>query len=102
MSVLMFYELWFFDSFIEPQSPVINDFNEARLIHTIEANNPNLTKEYRKKLKMKDHLLIKPLVFKSPEQIEKEKSDKEKQRVKAIESMFDPALLQKLKLKKDK
>ncbi|HAW2200188.1 TPA: hypothetical protein JLO99_002713 [Escherichia coli] len=99
---MTFYELWFFDSFIEPQSPVINDFHAARLIHTIEANNPNLTKEYRKKLKMKDHMLIKDHVFKSPEQLEKDKADKEKQRVKAIESMFDPALLQKLKLKKDK
>lgn len=102
MSVMMYYELWFFDSFIEPQSPVYNDFYQARLIHTIEANNPNLTKEYRKKLNMKDHQLIKYSVFKSQEEIEKEKEQQEIKRKKAIESMFDPALLDKVKLRKTK
>ncbi|MBA7770947.1 hypothetical protein HV339_07600 [Enterobacter sp. RHBSTW-00974] len=95
---MMYYELWFFDSFIEPQGPVYNDFYQARLVHTIEANNPNLTKEYRKKLNMKDHLLIKDSVFKSQEEIEKEKEQQELKRKKAVESMFDPALLGKVRI----
>ncbi|HEJ0934935.1 TPA: hypothetical protein SLS77_000559 [Escherichia coli] len=51
---------------------------------------------------MKDHLLIKDSVFKSQEEIEKEKEQQELKRKKAVESMFDPALLDKVRLKQQK
>ena len=51
---------------------------------------------------MKDHQLIKDSVFKSQEEIEKEKEQQEIKRKKAIESMFDPALLDNVKLRKTK
>ncbi|MFO3752963.1 hypothetical protein [Citrobacter freundii] len=75
----------------------MNDFYQARLVHTIEANNPNLTKEYRKKLKMKDHYLIKDKVFKSEEDLAREREKAEEAKRKNLESLFDPKQLEKMK-----
>lgn len=77
MSLREFYELWFFDTYIEPQSPILNDFYQARLTHTIFANNPNLTSDGRKKLNMKDFYMIKEKVFKSKDEIEQERKEAE-------------------------
>ncbi|GJG71066.1 hypothetical protein NIHE100087_15480 [Enterobacter hormaechei] len=97
MSLREFYELWFFDTYIEPQSPILNDFYQARLTHTIFANNPNLTSDGRKKLNMKDFYMIKEKVFKSNEEIEQERKEAEEANREKILSMYDPKLIAKAK-----
>lgn len=92
-----FYELWLFETFIEPQGPIMDDFYQARLTHSIFANNPNLTKEGRKKLNMKDFYMIKDKVFKSKEELEQERKKAEEANRIKMESMFDPKLLEKAK-----
>ncbi|AIA41913.1 TPA: hypothetical protein MH611_01485 [Klebsiella pneumoniae] len=71
MSMKEFYMVYLFDTFIEPQGPVMNDFYQARLAHSVIASNPNLTAEGRKKINMKDFYLLKDKVFKSPEELKK-------------------------------
>lgn len=97
MSLRELYELWFFDTYIEPQSPILNDFYQARLTHTIFANNPNLTSDGRKKLNMKDFYMIKEKVFKSNEEIEQERKEAEEANREKILSMYDPKLIAKAK-----
>lgn len=97
MSLREFYELWFFDTYIEPQSPILNDFYQARLTHTIFANNPNLTSDGRKKLNIKDFYMIKEKVFKSNEEIEQERKEAEEANREKILSMYDPKLIAKAK-----
>lgn len=97
MSLREFYELWFFDTYIEPQSPILNDFYQARLTHTIFANNPNLTSDGRKKLNMKDFYMIKEKVFKSIDEIEQERKEAEEANREKILSMYDPKLIAKAK-----
>lgn len=97
MSLREFYELWFFDTYIEPQSPILNDFYQARLTHTIFANNPNLTSDGRKKLNMKDFYMIKEKVFKSKDEIEQERKEAEEANREKILSMYDPKLIAKAK-----
>lgn len=92
-----FYELWLFETFIEPQGPVMNDFYQARITHSIFANNPNITKEGRKKLNMKEFYIIKDKVFKSEEELEKERQNAQEANRKNIESLFDPKQLEKMK-----
>ncbi|HCO0723961.1 TPA: hypothetical protein N7A76_003571, partial [Escherichia coli] len=66
------------------------------------VNNPNITKEGSKKLKMKDFLFIKDKVFKSPEELEEEQKKAAEANRKKIESLFDPAMLAKAKAKNRK
>ncbi|EKT3979542.1 hypothetical protein QEF67_000020 [Klebsiella aerogenes] len=99
MSLPEFYELWFFDTFIEPQGPQMDDFYQARLTHSIFANNPNLTKEGRKKLNMKDFYMMKEKVFKSKEELEQERKRIEEANKEKMKSMFDPKLLAKAQAK---
>lgn len=102
MPLCEFYELHFFESFIEPQGPVIDDFYQARLIHTINANNANMTKDGLKKLNIRDNYILKDKVFLSPEELEKERIKAEEARVKKIESLMDPKLLAKAKQMKNR
>ncbi|EPS9111471.1 TPA: hypothetical protein ACG5DL_001574 [Klebsiella pneumoniae] len=95
MSMKEFYMVYLFDTFIEPQGPVMNDFYQARLAHSVIASNPNLTAEGRKKINMKDFYLLKDKVFKSPEELQKEKQKEQERKRKALESMFEPELLAK-------
>lgn len=95
MSMKEFYMVYLFDTFIEPQGPVMNDFYQARLAHGVIASNPNLTAEGRKKINMKDFYLLKDKVFKSPEELQKEKQKEQERKRKALESMFEPELLAK-------
>lgn len=99
MPLREFYELWLFESFIEPQGPIMNDFYQARLTHTIFANNPNLTKEGRRKLNMKDFYMIKEKVFKSEEEQLEERRKAEEANLAKIESLYDPDLIAKAKAK---
>ncbi len=77
----------------------MDDFYQARLTHSIFANNPNLTKEGRKKLNMKDFYMMKEKVFKSKEELEQERKRIEEANKEKMKSMFDPKLLAKAQAK---
>lgn len=94
-----FYELWLFEMFLEPQSPVLNDFYQARLAQTVFSSNPNLTKEARSKYSMKDYILIKDKVFLSDEEQQQEREKAEEANKAKIESLFDPKLLERARAK---
>ena len=102
MSIKDFYELWIYETFIEPQGPAVNDLHQAHIAFSVFANNPNITKEGSKKLKLKDFMFIKDKVFKSPEELEEEQKKAAEANRKIMESMFDPKLLAKAKAKNRK
>ncbi len=77
----------------------MDDFYQARLTHSIFANNPNLTKEGRKKLNMKDFYMMKEKVFKSKEELEQERKRIEEANKEKMKSMFDPKLIAKAQAK---
>ncbi|MCK6891111.1 hypothetical protein [Enterobacter kobei] len=92
-----FYELWFFDTFVEPQGPVVQDYAQARLLYYINVNNPNITEKGIKKLNVKDFMKTQDKVFKSKEELEQERKKAEEANRIKMESMFDPKLLEKAK-----
>ncbi|WP_368287563.1 hypothetical protein AB2B46_15385 [Kluyvera intermedia] len=96
-----FYELWFFETYIEPQGPMIQDSFQAHLAYSAFVNNPNLKPDASKKIKLDDFRLIPKQVFLS----DKEKEDKRKKDEEAnkskIESLFDPDILARARAKAD-
>lgn len=97
MPITEFYELWFFDTFIEPQGPVMDDYYHAREIFTQHFNHPYQTKEARQKLNIKDFMRISEKVFKSAEELEQERIEAEEAEREKMLSMFDPELIKKAK-----
>lgn len=95
MDVPMFFELWLFDTYIEPQGPVMNDLYQARLAHTVKAYSTVLTDKGRKEMKLEDFFMMKGPVFKSPEELDRIKQQKLEQSKKAMESMMGPELMKK-------
>jgi len=95
MDIPMFFELWLFDTYIEPQGPVMNDLYQARLAHTVKAYSSVLSEKGRKEMKLEDFLMMKDTVFKSPEELERIKKQQAEQNKKAVEAMMGPALMAK-------
>ncbi|MDK2708847.1 hypothetical protein [Enterobacter cloacae] len=95
MDIPMFFELWLFDTYIEPQGPVMNDLYQARLAHTVKAYSSVLSEKGRKEMKLEDFLMLKDTVFKSPEELERIKKQQAEQNKKAVEAMMGPALMAK-------
>lgn len=98
MPVTMFYRLFIFDTYLEPQSPQFKDMQNAMLQYTLYMSSPGMTREAAKKIKPSQFQLIKEeKVFKTREELEEIERKKEEERKAAIMSMFDPALLERLK-----
>lgn len=98
MPVTMFYRLYIFDTYLEPQSPQFKDMQNAMLQYTLYMSSPGMTREAAKKIKPSQFQLIKEeKVFKTREELEEIERKKEEERKAAIMSMFDPALLERLK-----
>lgn len=97
-----FYELWFFETHIEPQGPIMQDYQQAHLAYSAFVNNPNLKQDSAKKYKIDDFRLIKDKVFLSEaEKEEKRIKDEEANKAK-IESLFEPDLLEKARARSEK
>ncbi|PEH74296.1 hypothetical protein CRM76_01225 [Edwardsiella tarda] len=98
MPVTMFYRLYIFDTYLEPQSPRFQDLQNAMMQYTIMTSSPNMTSELAKKIKPSQFQLIKDeTIFKSAEEL-REIEEKRKEEQKAnLMSMFDPALVERLK-----
>ncbi|EBK0477664.1 hypothetical protein Q9V03_000748 [Salmonella enterica] len=70
----------------------------AMLQYTLYMSSPGMTREAAKKIKPSQFQLIKEeKVFKTREELEEIERKKEEERKAAIMSMFDPALLERLK-----
>lgn len=93
LPVTEYWELYIFDSFIEPQGPQVDDFAKAQLLQTLWLTSPNMTKDSSRKIKIKDFMSIKPGedVFKSAAVLEAIEQDKKREQQKRmLDSITDP------------
>ncbi|HAK5372901.1 TPA: hypothetical protein H1V70_000125 [Salmonella enterica] len=98
MPISMFWKLYIFDTYLEPQSPQFHDMQNAMLQYTMYLTTPGVTREAAKKIKPSQFRLIKEeKVFKTKEELAEIARKKEEERKAAMMSMFDPTLLEKLK-----
>lgn len=95
----LFYKLQIFDTYLEPQSPFLDDLYQARMAYFMFLTSPNATSKNTKNLKPSQFLLNDPneTVFKTREQLEEIARKKEEERKASLLSMFDPELLGQLK-----
>lgn len=91
MPLPLFRSLELFDRFIEPSGIDVIDAMFARLHSTIYAASGHMSKEGLRKMKSSDFKLIRDeTIFKTPEQIEKEKKAKIKKQQDEILNMLSP------------
>lgn len=98
MPINLFWKLYVFDTFLEPQSPLFHDAQNAMLQYTMYMTAQGMTRDQAKKIKPSQFSMIKDdKVFKTDEELAEIARKKEEERKAAVMSMFDPALLEKLK-----
>lgn len=92
MPLPFFRSLELFDRFIEPSGIDVIDAMFARLHSTIYAASGHMSKEGLRKMKSSDFKLIRDeTIFKSPEEIQKEKELKAKKKENEILQHLSPA-----------
>lgn len=93
----VFRSVELFDRLIEPSGIDVIDSMFARLNNTIYEASGNLSKEGLRKMKSSDFKLIRDdIIFKSPEQIEKEKKAKQQKQENEMLSMLSPEEREKM------
>ncbi|MFN1980775.1 hypothetical protein ACK2GH_03085 [Escherichia coli] len=98
MPITLFYSLYIFDTFLEPQSPVFHDDQMAMLQYTMYMTSPNMTRDFAKKIKPSQFKSISDeKVFLTKKDIEERERKKREENKSAMLSLFDPALLDTLK-----
>lgn len=97
MPINQYFELYIFDTFIEPQGPVLQDLHSAQIAHSLYMTAPGMTKKHAEKIKLKDFMFIKGTVFKSEDEIKEEQAKKDEVRNQNVMNMFSPELLAKAK-----
>lgn len=98
MPITLFWKLYIFDTYLEPQSPQFKDMQNAMLQYSMYMTSPNMNRECAKKIKPSQFQLIRDeKMFKTKEELEEISRKKEEERKAAMMSMFDPALLEQLK-----
>ncbi len=98
MPVTLFWSLHIFDTYLEPQSPAFHDMQNAMLQYSLYMTSQGMTKEMANKIKPSQFQLIKEeKIFKTKEELEEIERKKEEERKAAMLSMFDPALVNKLR-----
>lgn len=94
----LFYRLYIFDTYLEPQSPIFKDEQNAMLQYSMYMASPSMSREFAKKIKPSQFRIISDeKIFKTPEELAEIARKKEEDRKAAVMSMFDPALLESLK-----
>lgn len=102
MPVPLFWSLHIFDTYLEPQSPAFHDMQNAMMQYSLYMTSQGMTKEMAKKIKPSQFQLIKEeKIFKTKEELEAIERKKEEDRKAALLSMFDPALVNKLRATAD-
>lgn len=98
MDVTLFWKLYIFDTYLEPQSPQFKDMQNAMLQYSMYMTSQGMTRDAAKKIKPSQFQLIKEeKIFKTKEELAEIARKKEEERKAAMFSMFDPALLDQLK-----
>lgn len=98
MPISMFWKLYIFDTYLEPQSPQFQDMQNAMLQYSMYMTCQGMTRDAAKKIKPSQFQLIKEeKVFKTKEELAEIERKKEEERKAAMFSMFDPVLLEQLK-----
>ncbi|EOT5940970.1 hypothetical protein MLQ35_017340 [Escherichia coli] len=98
MPITLFWKLYIFDTYLEPQSPAFQDMQNAMLQYSMYMTSQGMTRETAKKLKPSQFQLIREeKLFKTKEELEELARKKEEERKAATLSMFDPSLLEKLR-----
>lgn len=104
MSVSEYWELYVFDTFIEPQGPLYNDVVNAHHQLTSYMTSPNMTKDTSKKIKLKDFLMMKhgseEFVFLSKEQQRAKDIDADKRKMESILASYQDKKVQAVVRKK--
>ncbi|WP_336340496.1 hypothetical protein [Enterobacter cloacae] len=101
LPVPLFIELEWFDRVIEPSSIEILDAMFARLNTSIYAASGNLSKEGLRKLKSSDFKLFRgENIFKTPEEIEKEKIQRKRNTYATLIADMPPELIKKMEQEK--
>ncbi|MCM7795625.1 hypothetical protein M8S99_12280 [Enterobacter kobei] len=99
----LFMELELFDRYIEPSSIEILDAMFARLNSSIYAASGNLSKEGLRKLNSYDFKLFRgENIFKTPEEIEKEKIQRKRNTYATLIADMPPELIKKMEQEKSK
>ncbi|EHH6189108.1 hypothetical protein J8P63_003392 [Salmonella enterica] len=94
----LFYRLYIFDTYLEPQSPIFRDEQNAMLQYSMYMSSPVMSREFAKKIKPSQFRIINDeKIFKTQEELAEIARKKEEERKAAVMSMFDPALLESLK-----
>lgn len=98
LPVSLFWKLYIFDTYLEPQSPQFKDMQNAMLQYSMYMTSQGMTREAAKKIKPSQFQLIKEeKIFKTKEELAEIARKREEERKAAMISMFDPALLEQLK-----
>ncbi|EEW0999337.1 hypothetical protein ED203_03485 [Escherichia coli] len=98
MPITLFYSLYIFDTFLEPQSPVFHDDQMAMLQYTMYMTSPNMTRDFAKKIKPSQFRTINDdKVFLTKKDIEERERKKQEENKAKLLSIFDPAMLNTLK-----
>lgn len=98
MPITLFWKLYIFDTYLEPQSPAFQDMQNAMLQYSMYMTSQGMTRETARKLKPSQFQLIREeKLFKTKEELEELARKKEEERKAATLSMFDPSLLEKLR-----
>ncbi|WP_261274152.1 hypothetical protein [Serratia quinivorans] len=88
MSVIEYWELYIFDTFLEPQGPLYKDVVQAQSQWTAYVTSPNMTEKTMKKMKLKNFTMIKhgtdEFVFLSKEQQRAKDIDDDKRKMESI------------------
>lgn len=98
MTITLFWKLYIFDTYLEPQSPAFHDMQNAMLQYSMYMTSQGMTRETARKLKPSQFQLIREeKLFKTKEELEEIARKKEEERKAAMLNMFDPSLLEKLR-----
>ncbi|EOS9525183.1 hypothetical protein ACNKW8_003708 [Salmonella enterica] len=99
MPISMFWKLYIFDTYLEPQSPQFKDLQHAQLLYYLHATSYHASNKTLGNLSAVNFMNRKPneKVFKTEEELAEIARKKEEERKAAMMSMFDPALLDQLK-----
>ncbi|WP_156137301.1 DUF4035 domain-containing protein [Pantoea sp. MBLJ3] len=97
MPVTQYWELYIFDSFLEPQGPAVQDLHQAQIAHSLYMTAPGMTKAHADKIKLSDFMFQKDTVFPSEEQKAEQQTKKNAIKSQNVQSQFSPELIAKAK-----
>lgn len=97
MPINLFWRLYIFDTYLEPQSPLFKDIQNAKVLEAIYLTAPGMTREASKNIKLSDLRLIRDEKrFKTAEELEELARKEEERKLNSLLSIYDPNLKNEL------